>query len=115
MVKLLRIFIFFFLAALTIIAPLYVAAQDVPQLDLDVAAAQGLVSYEARGRGYASGAMIDLTVTNLSDSSLDVVVPAGMRFVPTATAQATTYALSKNQGTLLKPFFARIDTKQSSF
>ncbi len=45
-------------------------------------ASQGLLSYEARGRGVASGAMIDLTVTNLSGKPLDVLIPPATRFIP---------------------------------
>jgi hypothetical protein len=115
MVKLLRIFPFLFLAVLANVSPLHITAQSIPQLDLDVAEAQGLISYEAHGRGYASGAMIDLTVTNLSDSPLDVVIPPGMRFVPTDALQAAASALSENQGSRLETFYAQLDAKPKDF
>jgi hypothetical protein len=71
--------------------------QDALTIDLYSAAQQGLVSYEARGRGVASGAMIELTVSNQSPQPLNITIPAGTRFIPVEEAallpQADTYGL----------------------
>ncbi len=78
-------------------------------------ASQGLLSYEARGRGVASGAMIDLTVTNLSGKPLEVLVPPATRFVPTQPPAETSSLLPPSarlrllpgaaENSLLRPLF----------
>jgi hypothetical protein len=112
MTKILRILTLFFLAILAVASPPDTTAQGVRRLSLDVAENEGLISYEAHGRGYASGGTVDLTVTNLSGSPLEVVIPPGMLFLPAGAAAS---ALSENRGTVLKPTYAQLDVKQKAF
>lgn len=115
MAKVLRILTFLFLAVLAIASSPDTSAQSIPRLSLDVAENQGLISYTAHGRGYASGGTIDLTVTNLSGNPLEVVIPPGMRFVPAGEEQTIANRVSENQAAVSDPFSAQIDAKQKAF
>ena len=58
-------------------------------VDFFAAVESGQISYVARGRGVASGPMVELTLTNLSTEDLNVLLPPASRFVPSGAAGLT--------------------------
>lgn len=60
--------------------------QSPTEIDILEAIDKGMISYVARGRGVASGAMIELTVTNLIGEPLQLIIQPGTLFIPTNAA-----------------------------
>ncbi len=92
MKKYTSLILLFAIALVLSFAPGILQAQDdspqVVQVELIEGANAGLLTYEARGRGVASGAMIDITVVNESQMTIQVTIAAGTQFIPTDRADA---------------------------